>query len=220
MKREEIPVRLSKGDVAKQNILQIAREEIVRKGIEELTHQSIANRLGLSKSSVLYHYPSKTALWQGLIEDYVKHLETESNAALEPFVAAGLTPSEAIIPSMFLWFKNFNRKDNDWVAVGVSLMGQHVHNHSLTAPVREWYCKLYRRIDESGLPRNRARMIMMFFDGIFNSVKLGIESVPDGEIEDLQRFALRYLFEGSPMKLQIIEAIIDKSGSRCQEHGS
>lgn len=65
-------------------------------------------------------------------------------------------------------------------------MGLHIHDYDLIEPIRRWYKNLYIRIDESGLPHHLARIIMMFFDGIFNSVKLGIDVIPAEELFELQ----------------------------------
>lgn len=88
-----------KGEASREAILRTSREIILEEGIEKLAHGAIAARLGLSKSAVLYHYSSKRALWEALIAQYVGHLAEEEALHEAPYIASGLSPEEAILPS-------------------------------------------------------------------------------------------------------------------------
>jgi AcrR family transcriptional regulator len=207
----------SRGERVRREILAAARAEILLCGTGRLTHQSIARRIGQSKASVLYHFPTKKALWEALIADYVVHLEKGAEAAAAHFVAAGLTPGEAVIPSMVLWYRSFCRGTEGWPKVGVALMGLHIHDRSLTEPIRRWYEALYRDIGQSGLPAREAGMVMMFFDGMFNAVKLGIDTLSPEKAEELQMFALELLFKDAPEKLAAVKKVIADDAKKAAD---
>jgi len=46
------------------------RHVIAKQGAPHLTLEAVAAEAGISKGGLLYHFPSKDALWQGLLEDF------------------------------------------------------------------------------------------------------------------------------------------------------
>lgn len=195
----------------KKQILEAARKELLSKGASALSHQGIANRLGQSKATILYHYPTKKALWEALVDDYVAHLNIEEEKAMAPFLMAGLTPGEAIIPAMIPWYRRFHLNKEGWASIGVALMGLHIHDHNLTRPIRSWYKSLYNKVYSGGFHKDNAQMITMLFVGIFVSIKLGIEALSYEDTIRMQYRAVDALFNDSPEKLKIIKKILADS---------
>ena len=54
---------------SKQEILSVATRLFARKGYEATSLQSIADQVGMKKPSLLYHYPSKGALKEAVLDD-------------------------------------------------------------------------------------------------------------------------------------------------------
>ncbi len=75
-----------------ERILSIAREIVATEGLDALSFDAIAERLGRSKQAVLYWYPSKQALLSAL---FLPWLEAEAEAARRA-VEGATTPQEAI----------------------------------------------------------------------------------------------------------------------------
>lgn len=196
-----------KGEASREAILRTSRAIILEEGIEKLAHGAIAARLGLSKSAVLYHYSSKRALWEALIAQYVGHLSEEEARHEAPYIASGLSPEEAILPAMRDWFMDFSRNAEGWVEIGSALIGLHQNDKALLEPIRGWYRDLYGRIAQSGLPREKAFAAMMTFDGLFNSMKLGLFVLDRDAAERISRQVLEDLFKDQPGKLAKIEAV-------------
>ena len=61
----------------RDKLLAKAKEFIVENGIQNLSHERLAKACGISKGACLHYFPSKAALWDKLIEDFVAHLEEE-----------------------------------------------------------------------------------------------------------------------------------------------
>lgn len=72
----------------KSQLIQAALEIIDKKSLDALTYESLAKASGMSKSGLLYHFPSRTALLLALNE----HLASSWRASL--FEAAGAPPEE------------------------------------------------------------------------------------------------------------------------------
>lgn len=72
----------------KQEILRAAVQLVERAGIDALTYEALATETGLSKSGLIYHFPSRHAL----LLDLHTHLATEWSAQLR--AAAGADPGE------------------------------------------------------------------------------------------------------------------------------
>ncbi len=72
----------------KSQLIQAALEIIDKKSLDALTYDSLAKASGMSKSGLLYHFPSRTALLLALNE----HLASSWRASL--LEAAGAPPEE------------------------------------------------------------------------------------------------------------------------------
>ena len=185
-------------------MLAAARSIILNDGVDALAHGVIARQLSMSKSAVLYHFPTKQSLWMGLVEDYVEHLNHEKTRHEAAWISLGLTPDEAVLPGMHDWYQSFRLNEEGWVDVGSTLIGFAKHDPTLIEPVRLWYQRLYEQIESSGLPRIEAFAAMMTFDGFFNATKLGIMVLPPKEVKAIALRVLKEAFAQRPQKLAII----------------
>ena len=89
---------------SKQEILKIATRLFARQGFKGTTLQSIADGVGMKKPSLLYHYPSKKAIHQAVIQD----LKYSWRARLPEILAAALKGTDqftAIFGEVVLFFK-------------------------------------------------------------------------------------------------------------------
>lgn len=50
-------------------VVGIARDEFARRGFEVVTLQDVATRAGVSKAALYYHYPTKAALYDAVLEE-------------------------------------------------------------------------------------------------------------------------------------------------------
>lgn len=73
----------------RDKLLAKAKEFIVENGILNLSHERLAKACGISKGACLHYFPSKAALWDKLIEDFVAHLDSQFNKHLQHYEDAG-----------------------------------------------------------------------------------------------------------------------------------
>ncbi|MGN7457201.1 TetR/AcrR family transcriptional regulator [Paenibacillus pasadenensis] len=69
----------------RKNLLDAASYLVEHEGMENLTLEAVANKAGVSKGGLLYHFPSKDALIKGMINEYskafIEDVRTRSNDA-------------------------------------------------------------------------------------------------------------------------------------------
>ncbi len=77
----------------RQRLLSAASQIIIRDGVNSLTLDAVAHSAEVSKGGLLYHFPSKDLLIQGivqqLLEDFDKRMEDELEHAGEPVGTPG-----------------------------------------------------------------------------------------------------------------------------------
>lgn len=64
-------------------ILDAAESVVATMGVANLTFEEVAREAGISKGGVLYHYPSKDALTEAMIERFIERFDTAVAAAAE-----------------------------------------------------------------------------------------------------------------------------------------
>ena len=157
----------------RRTLLDVARNIIRTEGIGALTMDKTAEAAGVSKGACMYHFKSKRALQAALLEDYAEHLEAE--LARHEAMFEG-TPEETLVPGYIEWFKNFDADDNGWARVGVALLSAFSHDEELMKPVRDWYEKLYARINALPADRRSETLVaVMALEGFFYTHKFGVD---------------------------------------------
>ena len=193
----------TKGEQSRQRILEASRSIILESGIGKLSHGAIAEVLDISKSAIHWHFPTKDDLLKALIDDYHE----------TPFIASGLSPEDAALPAMRLWYLDFRENRAGWVGLGSQLLSLSSRHPALVEPIRAWYKSLYDRIGRSSADTVRGYVAMMVFDGFFNSSKMGVMTLSDEEMDAMQMHVLREAYAARPDMLEVIEAVIG-SGER------
>lgn len=128
----------------RDKLLAKAKEFIVENGIQNLSHERLAKACGISKGACLHYFPSKAALWDKLIEDFVAHLDSQFNKHLQHYEDAGA--ENPVLCAYRDWFNEFRANDYEpWRNLGYQFMTLGSDKEEFVAPLREWYQKLYKR---------------------------------------------------------------------------
>ena len=152
-------------------------------------------------------------MYKRQIDDYLEHLQAEEKRHETPFIASGLSPEDAALPAMRLWYLDFRENRAGWVGLGSQLLSLSSRHPALVEPIRAWYKSLYDRIGRSSADTVRGYVAMMVFDGFFNSSKMGVMTLSDEEMDAMQMHVLREAYAARPDMLEVIEAVIG-SGER------
>ena len=108
----------------KSQLIQAALEIIDRKSLDALTYDSLAKASGMSKSGLLYHFPSRTALLLALDT----HTREEGAEVWDEILGPWLLPREEILadPDIYLLYII---ADGLWVH-------DHINSYDLTTQER------------------------------------------------------------------------------------
>ena len=133
-----------KAQRTKVALIEAANAIILEEGIDNLTLDRVAERAGLSKGALTYHFSSKRSLHAALIAHYVEHMNEEMEKYTSLFEG---DDADRLVAGYVEWFKAFDRNNRGWATVGVTLISSFVHDKELMAPVTAWYEALYQRIE-------------------------------------------------------------------------
>jgi AcrR family transcriptional regulator len=115
---------------SRQLILDAAEEIVSESGASRLTLEAAAERAGLSKGGLLYHFPTKEALLSAMIERFVKGFSERKEKALECLCPG---PSRRLRAHIDECFQNDERREK----ICSSLMAASASDPRLLDPVRD-----------------------------------------------------------------------------------
>ena len=156
---------------AKNRILDCAERLVIREGVAHLTLDAVAADAGLSKGGILYHFPSKDALIEGMIA----HLMETAHAAIARSIEADPEPrgryTRAILAVNFPEPASELEQHNQ---VASALLAAVVINRALLEPVKGEYRNLDASLRADGIDPVRARIVQLAADGLWISGMLGL----------------------------------------------
>jgi len=143
-----------------KNRLLEAAEAIVREqGARHLTLDAVAERCNLSKGGVLYHFPTKVALLQGMLDAYLEG-ESETFARL-----TGEAPDETTALELEIQTAFANSVDNTHVSR--ALIAAVAENPELTSSVQEFLDGKWREAVGKARDRNLAAVLLYSAMGVY-----------------------------------------------------
>ncbi len=147
----------------KAEVLKAAQQVVLRDGVASLTLEAVAREAGRSKGGLLYHFPTKEALIQGLIADLVARFdaEVERRVALDPVAGPGR------------WLRAFlaataEEEDTDY-ALGGGIFAAISQDLALLEPIRSAYRRWQDRAVADGLDPIVATVVRIAADGLWLS---------------------------------------------------
>lgn len=128
---------------AKNRILNAAAQVVDRSGAAHLTIDAVAEQAQLSKGGVLYHFPSKRAMLEGMLQHVL--LKTQERVANHrPEVAGGNNPTvSALIIAA-------REQDDQERAMSLAILAAAAEDPTLLDPAREVIADWFNAIEEEG----------------------------------------------------------------------
>ena len=133
-----------------------------RDGLASLTLDAVAEEAGLSKGGLLYHFPSKVALIEGLFEYHNDIFELRLQE---------LTTAEGDDPGA--WLRAYAKAsveqitDPDCASLYVSLFAAEERYASAHQLMRQKYVRWQQQVEASGLDPARATLVRLAVDGLW-----------------------------------------------------
>ncbi|MFS0782100.1 TetR/AcrR family transcriptional regulator [Bacillus sp. 1P06AnD] len=146
----------------RQKILEAAKEYILNNDFQSLTLDATARQAGISKGGLLYHFPNKEALLNGLA-DYILQNFTK---AFEDHAKNDVTEkgrwSRALIET--------TKKDIDQHAeLNVGIIAASMLHTDLSGNISEAYQYMQTKVEQDGLDPVAATIIRLAIDGLYYS---------------------------------------------------
>jgi AcrR family transcriptional regulator len=173
----------------RETLVQAANQVLVRAGINHLTLEAVAQVAGVSKGGLLYHFPNKEALVEGMIDHYLSQFERRLDSYLRQY--GENRPGDWLRAFIHATFDT----DDDEVAVSAGLLAAIAVNPDLLEPMQARYAAWQARIEaDSGENRALATVIRLALDGLWVSDLFGMAPV-QGQDRDAVRATLLALMD-------------------------
>jgi len=195
----------------RETVLAAARGVISQQGASHLTMDAVAAEAGISKGGLLYHFPSKDALWRELLrechEDFIRNCQREFRADPKPDRPGRIHRA---------WIRVFQKEDRsrsfnmDWNYVVMAAT-----NAQLASPVRAFRQGWTSFLAEDGLPEESTLIVRMALEGckMWRLIGPGTESGSNEnlfakllEIATLENKQMDYETEGDAWERCLLEA--------------
>jgi AcrR family transcriptional regulator len=145
----------------KDRILAAAMEITSLRGARHLTIDAVTVESGLSKGGVLYHFPSKTALLEGVVALVLSQMR----ARMDIHLAAMADQPNRTLASMVRVFRDVLEGT---VSLPVALVAASAENPALLDPVRAEYDQLWQAVKSETDDRAQAFVIWSALEGLYH----------------------------------------------------
>lgn len=159
---------------ARERLLDAAEELVARDGVGMLTLERVAAEALVSKGGLLYHFPSKEALIEGMVERQLREINDAFEMALR---TEAPDPGRATRAMVRASFGPATRPKERERRTAVALLAAVVTRPGLLDPVREAYRRWTKQLIEDGLPAGRSVAVLAALDGMYFWNLLGINEV-------------------------------------------
>lgn len=159
---------------SREVILDAAERVVAREGSRRLTIDAVVQESGFSKGGVLYNFPSKQALIEGMVARMVARTRARHDEALAEAEAAGEDPVPAMVRSL-LEHKEMDR------AVSMGLLAAISEQPDLIRPIREAIAEMRDELLARARDPQLASIVMLAADGLHFSDILGLDILPEDQ---------------------------------------
>jgi AcrR family transcriptional regulator len=169
---------------AKPAILNAAERVVTERGAAHLTLEAVAEAAGVSKGGLLYHYPTKESLLQGMLARLLDEF-AEQRASIQ--AQLGNDPAALLKAHLMAAFGY----GSDRRQVSAAILAAGASDPALLAPVRERHQRFLAGAGGSGRRMARALVLMLATDGLWLNELLSTLSLPAVAREELLAELLR-----------------------------
>lgn len=153
----------------RRKLLDAAERLVAREGAHKLTLDAVAREAGMSKGSLLYHFPSKDALVSGMIGDLIGAFELSAEGRLGRDADEPGRWTRAYVEETFV--EKRGRRD---LEVGAGLLAAVANDPTLLDPLRKSYEEWQQRVENDSIDRASATVARLASDGLWIADLLGL----------------------------------------------
>jgi len=142
----------------RQALLEAALQVIRSSEVAQLTLERVAQEAGVSKGGLLYHFPTKEALLQGLLAHFVALM----GAKLDAYTGEGGAGAFARA-----YIRATLEPQDDISHLTSAILAVMAHQPSLLQPLRAQFERWQARAEADGLPQGAGTLVRLAMDGLW-----------------------------------------------------
>lgn len=177
------------GENTRRALLEAANRIVQERGVDRLTLELAAQEAGVSKGALLYHFPSKEALIQGMIRDYLDRFTRD-------FIAEAQKEGEGEPgrwTRSYLYTTYLDQQRNPSMSSG--LLAAAATNPALLQPIQQGFQEWVQLLERDGIDPTTAMIIRLAVDGLWVVELFGL-APPDKEMREKILRALDGMIRG------------------------
>jgi len=179
--RQPIPVR-----PARQRLLDAAERVVVESGATHLTLDAVAKSAGVSKGGLLYHFPTKEALLEGMLARHFEDVDAEVAKRLARRTRKA-TRADLLRERVRVLLELHPERP----AVGAAMIAASADSPGHMAPCRAQYRKLLDEFAKLPGGFDRAALVLLAVQGLLLAELLHLSPYTPGERSRLVKALLR-----------------------------
>lgn len=144
---------------SRDRLLDAAEELVSAQGATNLTLDAVARAAGVSKGGLLYHFPTKEALLQAMVD---RHLEEVDRRVAALLASGGRYATNPMLAYVHALLETIPAKR----AVGAALLAASATNPALMQPCREHHARSLARLGALPCGFERAATVLLAVDGL------------------------------------------------------
>jgi AcrR family transcriptional regulator len=175
---------------SRERILDAAAELVRELGSGHLTLDAVAERAGLSKGGLLYNFPSKDALLQGMLERLIAEVTAHR---------AGLRASRKDARNLEAWLSvtaSLETRCGDMKAVANGLLAASAENPRLLEPARVAIKEDWERLKATSADRPAAMLAWLAVEGLSSLEMHDLSPVTEQDRKEIGVALYRLLEKG------------------------
>lgn len=177
--KPEAPHSAATEKVSTSELILDAAERVVGRDGAHLTIDAVVKESGFSKGGVLYNFPSKTALIEGMIQRMTNRFLSRHEAAK----AQAQLDGEPMLPAMIRAFFDDKHVDRQ---VYMGLLAALAENPEMIEPVRRVHSQMREDMLTHAPDPMLGRIAMLAADGLHFSEILGLETCSTDERDAIE----------------------------------
>ena len=179
----------------RDRLLDAAEAVVIEQGVNAMTLEAVAARAKVSKGGLLYHFPSKDDVVQGMVSRIAATVQERfaSGLASEPtgrrrHARAMLNLMMDTEGSLFLRLQR----------VAGPLLGAISSNPKMLEPMQRFFQAVHQGMIEDGLPADRSWLVLAALDGLKFWRVFGILQPSQKDLAGLRLLLTRIIDEAQP----------------------
>jgi AcrR family transcriptional regulator len=175
-------------DNARERLMSCMMDIVRDEGAGALTYDNLVAKSGLTRGGILYHFPSKDSMLQGLVDDYIRQEVEKVEARWEKHgkTADGLLKAE---------IECALEADDKDQQINVSLLPVVIQNPAMMKEIQQIVEERYQNLDQTSIGFEKAALTLLVVDAFEMSKAFGFTLLSEKKRKQILKF-LYALVEG------------------------